>query len=153
MRFSKKERYGEIEWSARMLAMAKSKPERLAKKDRERLPLFADQIEAGPAVDIKDQMQRRQHQYDAAEKRMRDLDAKHWRKGRAIYFGATPDQRAQIQEQWNAWRGPLKPGYFIYVAECVTGIYEQRAQACRQRDRELRMKALQQVDLQQEIEL
>lgn len=125
-------------WTARKLALAASKPERQRRKEQDRLPLLAEFVPPAPAFDLEAEQRAR----DAANARsiqtMRDLDAKHWRHGRAIYFQADAPTRERIRAKWLAWRGPATPGYFIYVAEVETGQYEARAQRARDRNAELR---------------
>lgn len=77
---------------------------------------------------------------------MRDLQAKHWRKGRSLYFAADPVTRQRIRTNWLAWTGPARPGYFIYVVEVATGAYEARAQFLRQKYAELRGSIAAQLD-------
>lgn len=125
-------------WTARKLALAASKPERQRRKEQERLPLLAELMPPAPAFDLEAEQRARDAAHIRSIQTMRDLDAKHWRHGRRIYFAADVATRERIRAKWLAWRGPATPGYFIYVAEVETGEYEARAQLARERNAELR---------------
>ncbi|HEP8974325.1 TPA: hypothetical protein VDU83_006754 [Pseudomonas aeruginosa] len=139
MRFDKHpHRVEPYRWTPRKLAMAASKPERQRRKEQERLPLLADQIPPAPAFDLEAEQAAREAAHVRSIQTMRDIDAKHWRHGRALYFAADEATRARIRADWMAWKGPAKPGYFIYVVEVATGAYEARMREGRERDRALR---------------
>lgn len=135
-------------WTARKLALAASRPERQRRKEQERLPLLASlQPPApAPAFDLEAEQRARDAAHARSIQTMRDLQAKHWRHGRALYFAADPATRARIQANWLAWTGPAKPGYFIYVVEVATGAYEARAQRMREKYAALRRTIATQLD-------
>lgn len=122
------------EWTPRKLALAASKPERQRKKEQDRLPLLADLIEPAQAFNLEAEKAARDAAHAKSIQAMRDLDAKHWRRGRALYFAADLATRERIKAKWLDWKGPAKPGYFIYVVEVETGAYEARSAAARERD-------------------
>lgn len=134
------------QWTARKLALAASKPERQRRKEQERLPLLADLVPAAPAFDLEAEQRARDAAHVRSIQTMRDLEAKHWRRGRALYFSADLATRERIRARWLAWRGPAKPGYFIYVVEVETGEYEARAERMRRRNAELRRTILVQLE-------
>lgn len=133
-------------WTARKIALAASRPERQRRKEQERLPLLADLVPPAPAFDLEAERRARDASNIQSIQTMRDLDARHWRKGRSIYFAADAATRERIRAKWLAWRGPATPGYFIYVAEVETGEYEARAQLARERNAELRRAIRAQLD-------
>lgn len=138
MRFAKTERYERLNWTDRKKKMAASRPARDLAKARAALPLLADQLEAAPPVDLDVEAERRQARLDAAEHRMRELAAKHWRNARRQYFAATPAQRDAIRSAWAAWRGPSTARYFQYLVDVETGVMEQRSERMRRREADLR---------------
>lgn len=125
-------------WTPRKLALAASRPERQRRKEQQRLPLLAELVPPAPVFDAAAEQRARNAAHVRSIQTMRDMDAKHWRKGRALYFAADEPTRQRIRDKWLAWRGPAKPGYFIYAVEVETGEYEARAQRARARDAEMR---------------
>ncbi|CAM2198428.1 conserved protein of unknown function (plasmid) [Paraburkholderia kururiensis] len=128
MRFQRTPRFGDYVWSRRKEAAYLRRHERIAKRIERDIPLFAGQYVPEPETDVEAEKARRQRMAAASEQSIRDLEAKHWRKGRAAYFACAPEIRAQITAEWNAWTGPLKAGYFIYVVEKHSGEAERRRQ-------------------------
>ena len=104
-------------WTPRKLALAASRPERQRRKEQERLPLLAELLPPAPVFDAQTERRARDAAHERSIQTMHDLEAKHWRHGRAMYFAADEPTRARIREKWLAWRGPATPGYFIYVVE------------------------------------
>lgn len=150
MRFDRHpHRVAPYEWTPRKLALAASKSERQRKKEQDRLPLLADFIEPAPAFDLEAEKAARDIAHAKSIQAMRDIDAKHWRRGRALYFAADLATRERIKAKWLEWKGPAKPGYFIYVVEVETGAYQARAEAARERDANLRRGILEQVRIEQ----
>lgn len=125
-------------WTARKLALAASKPERQRRREQERLPLLAELVPPAPAFDLEAELRARDAAHVRSIQTMRDLDAKHWRHGRTLYFAADIATRERIRANWLAWKGPATPGYFIYVVEVATGEYEARADRARERNAALR---------------
>lgn len=138
MRFAKTERYEPLNWTDRKKKMAASRPARDLAKARAALPLLAEQLEAAPPVDLDVEAQRRQERLDVAERRMREMTARHWRCARRQYFASTPAQRDAIRSAWLAWRGPLTALYFQYLVDVETGVMQKRTECMRRRDSELR---------------
>jgi hypothetical protein len=138
MRFSRTERYEPLSWTDRKKKLAASRPARDLAKARAALPLLADQLEAALPVDLDAEAQRRQALLDAAERRMREMTARHWRCARRQYFAASPAQQEAIRAAWAAWQGPSTAGNFQYLVDVATGVMEQRSARMRARDAELR---------------
>lgn len=133
MRFTRFLRYNPIDFTPRREAAFARKQAR----ERARYPLFPEHIAESQRT-VADEIALRQLRGDNLERTMRALEAKHWRKGRSMYFAQPEAVRARIQEEWRAWRGPTTAGYFIYVVEKHTGESERRSAAIRQREAALR---------------
>lgn len=131
-------------WTARKLALAASRPERQRRKEQQRLPLLANLVPAAPAFDLEAERRARDAAHARSIQSMRDLAARHWRRGRCLYFAADQAIRERIRADWLAWRGPATPGYFIYVVEVATGAYEARLQRLREQDAGLRRRIAEQ---------
>lgn len=127
-------------WTARKIALAAGKPERQRRKEQERLPLLAELVPPAPAFDFAAERHKRDAAHCRSIQTMRNLEARHWRRGRALYFSADLATRERIRAKWLQWVGPAKPGYFIYVVEVETGEYEARARLICQQDAELRQR-------------
>jgi len=135
MKFKRMERFERAAWTQRGLAMATSKPARLAKKLQEKYPLISDQLPAPKPFDADAELSRRQSLLDSTEARQRAHEARCWRKARGNFFRATPDQQEAIRSTWKGWRGPLTAFYFGYVVDVATGEYEARCQRARDKER------------------
>lgn len=131
MRFDRKPKPEEFKWTARRLALFRSKAARAKARLSAAYPLFADQIELPPQLSEEEEAQRRQIVAIRAEQRLRDLLAAHWRHGRRQYFACDESTRAQIMLMWRAWSGPALPSYFIYVVEKHNGVAAARIKAAR----------------------
>ena len=129
MRFTRYLRYYPTDFTSRREAAFARKQAR----ERARYPLFPEHIAESQRT-VADEIALRQRRSDSLELRMRALQAKHWRKGRSMYFAQPAAVRAHIQEAWRAWRGPTTPNNFIYVVEQQTGEGERRRAAIRERD-------------------
>jgi len=138
MRFDRQPQIEGYNWTARKEAMYLKRHEREAKRIERDIPLFADQFAPAPSLDVEDEKARRDRMARRSEQTMRNLDAKHWRKGRAAYFACAPEVRALIAEEWRNWRGPAKPGYFIYVVEKHNGEGAERSRRIAEREAQIR---------------
>jgi len=126
MRFTRRERYQPIDFNQRRQAAFARKQQR----EQARYPLFGEHIQA-EQHDATEEITRRQRRADRLERTMRELDARHWRHGRRMYFAQPETVRAVIRARWEAWVGPTSPTYYIYVVESVTGEGERRSAAAR----------------------
>lgn len=126
MRFQRIPRIEGYQWTSRKETAYLQRHKRIAKRIERDIPLFAEQYAPQPETDVQAEKARRERMAIAGEQRMRDLEAKHWRQGRASYFACTAAIRAQIRDEWDRWRGPLKAGYFIYIVEKHSGEAERR---------------------------
>jgi uncharacterized protein YbdZ (MbtH family) len=151
MRFDRREKPPQFSWTARKLALFRSRAARRKAKLDKDYPLFADQIPIPPALSEADEAARRQADLIRTEQRWRDLMAAHWRHGRRQYFACDVDLREQIRQAWVAWRGPATPGYFIYVVEQHNGKAAERARIAAQESRRIRLAVL--LDLQRNAAL
>jgi hypothetical protein len=126
MRFERRPRAEGYTWTSRKEAAYLQRHKRVAKRIERDIPLFADQYAPEPETDIDAEKARREKMAINGDQSMRDLEARHWRKGRAAYFACSPEIRARISAEWNRWTGPLRGSYFIYVLEKHTGEAERR---------------------------
>lgn len=134
----------------RLTDRKKAAVERRQRKQAMRYPLIADQLPSVP-VDFAEEEERRNTQARAAEQRMRDLFAKHWKYGRAQFFAASPEVREVIRKAWKAWTGPRTPTYFIYVVEERNGVAGARRAAINARDSERHQNFLESCGRQKEL--
>lgn len=97
----------------RRLAAAK----RALTKERQKRPLFADQIEEeqGSPEERIDRIDQSMIDYDQGH---RDLAAKHWRQGRRMLKEVTEETRADLIERWNASSIPSTAAYFADFVRC-----------------------------------
>lgn len=137
MRFDRRRRLTGSTWTKRKEAAYLQRHKRVALRIERDVPLFADQYEPQPDTDVEAEKARRDRRATEGEQTMRNLDAKHWRKGRAAYFACEPEMRARITEEWNRWRGPLRATYFIYIVEKHNGEAERRRQYYDEQHRKL----------------
>lgn len=126
MRFERRPKVEGYTWTARKEAAYLQRHKRVAKRIERDIPLFADQYAPEPDTDIDVEKARRERMAIKSDQTMRDLDAKHWRQGRAAYFACPPELRARIAEEWKRWSGPARSGYFIYVVEKHNGEADRR---------------------------
>lgn len=133
MRFRRRQRFESFTLSQRM-AMAF---ERNKRRERERYPLFAEEIQAGQRS-AEDEIARRNRVACETEARMRNLHARFWRQGRERFFAASPEQQAAIREFWKNWTGPLDSTYYSYAVDLCTGEYARRCAAAKEFERGIR---------------
>jgi hypothetical protein len=109
MRFTRRERFGEFQWTSRKEAAAR----RSLKREQERLPLFAAQI-AEEQPSIEEIRRRRTIAWTDSEQTWRQLKARHWRQARSR-LRLEPVARQKIMlEYWNTHRWyPGDPLYLI----------------------------------------
>lgn len=109
MRFKKRERYGAFEDTSRKRAAAG----RAQQKQRDALPLFAEQIaEAQPSID--QVMAARAAQWETAEAQQRASRAAAWREARRRLARFDDATRAVVLAYWNGHRWlPGDPSYLL----------------------------------------
>ena len=151
MKFKRLERYEVAAWTPRKLALATSKPARMAKKLESTYPLIAEQLPQPKAFDADAELARRQASSDKHEASDRARVASLWRKARANYFKATAQQQQEIRTAWEGWTGPLTAFYFGYVVDVATGEFEARSQRTREASKALVAKILTQQSMELEF--
>ncbi|PCE30300.1 hypothetical protein [Burkholderia ubonensis] len=151
MRFDRAVRYDEYIWTRRKELAFLGRHKRVARKLERDYPLFADQLAPEPETDVDAEKARRIARARESEQRMRDLDASHWRSGRASYFACDMETRVRIMAEWRTWTGPVKPLYFIYVVEKHNGVGEERTQRMREREAEIRARVLPMLNTQGDL--
>lgn len=108
MRFHKTQRHGPFQDTSRKRA-ALARKHRL---ERERLPLFAEQIaEAQPDADTV--MAQRAVNWDLWQQSYRDRRAANWREARRRLFSYSGNVRAQLRYHWNTCPYPGTPEYLL----------------------------------------
>lgn len=145
MRFDRMRRAEPYNWTARKERAFPTRHTRVAKKIERDYPLFSDEFAPEPETDVEGERVRREQMTRRSDQRMRDLQAEHWRKGRAAYFACEPDVRARIEDEWLRWRGPAGPTYFIYVVEKHNGEAERRSARIAEREAEIRARVAEQI--------
>jgi len=113
MRFT---RYGRCEFTDTQRKRAAIR--RKQRREREALPLFAEQIASEqPAED--DVMARRQTEWEAHTRRQRDRQAQDWRRARARLHAYPADVRRLLLNNWNHHRWlPGTPTYLLDMLWC-----------------------------------
>ena len=134
MRFDREPRPEGYRWTARKEAMHLRREAREVAKIARDYPLFVGQFQPPPARPVDEERARRERQLRESDQRWRELMASQWRRVRREYFACTPDMRAAILEEWNRWRGPARPVYFIYVVEKHNGVLEEKSRVHRERE-------------------
>ena len=85
--------------------------------ERQKRPLFADQIE-----EEQESPEERINRFDDAmvdhEQGHRDLAAKHWRQGRRMLSEISEEIRSDLIERWNASSVPPTAAYFADFVRC-----------------------------------
>ncbi|KSQ21712.1 hypothetical protein APB26_32545 [Pseudomonas aeruginosa] len=145
MLFKRYERHTPVNFTQRKAAAFARKQ----KREQDSMPLFADQI-AQEQVGWDDEKQRREERWVKSVQRMRDLQAKHWRRVRQAYYALDQVTRARCREYMAQWRGGYTPTNMIYVIEGFSGAREEREKRLREEDRQLRVQILRQLDAQME---
>ncbi len=155
MRFQRMQRYERFEWTPRKLQSFLQRGERQPRKVDQTYPLLgaALLVQPAPAPGTDAELAARRAANTVCEKRMRDLNAGHWWRARAQYFGCEPDARHVIRRAWNAWTGPANAQMFPYVVEQHSGAAEARRQRVRAVDVVLRQQLHATVTTQTELEL
>lgn len=133
MRFRRRQRIEAITLTQRKAAAF----ERKQRRERERYPLFADEIWASQRS-IEDEFVRRNRIAIEAEVRSRDFYADVWKRARGRFFAATAECQAATRAFWKAWTGPCEATYFSYAVDFCTGEYERRSNAARDNELALR---------------
>ncbi|HGO9799714.1 TPA: hypothetical protein ACLEB8_004904 [Pseudomonas aeruginosa] len=118
---------------------------RKLKREQDSMPLFAEQI-AQEQRGWDEEKVNREERWRKSVQRMRDLQAKHWRKVRAAYYALDSETRARCRDYMEQWRGGYTPTNFIYIVEGFSGVREKREQRLRERDRQLRQEIERKLD-------
>lgn len=121
--------------TARQVAMARNKPEREAKKLRQRMPLFADTITGGrdDSFDPQVEYNRRQAVSDARIRDRRQFECKMWLKARKRFFELDADTQARIIKRFNGNRfRPKTAVNFATVVDAESGDQARRLAAIEQ---------------------
>lgn len=87
-------RHEKPEWSNRRIGSAK----RALKREREKAGLFGEELMRFTSVEER-KSQINQRSTDFVE-RMRKLDARFWREGRAFYYSLSKEEREEIRTYW-----------------------------------------------------
>lgn len=121
MKFHKRPDYGDFQDTHRKrLAL-----ERRQRREREALPLFADEIaESQPSAD--EVMRRRADEWIRDEQRERDRQARNWRSIRADIFDLPADKRQQIRDRADHYGGPLNTTAYSFFYRETTGHHPPR---------------------------
>ncbi|MGU7775666.1 hypothetical protein ACV229_36625 [Burkholderia sp. MR1-5-21] len=144
MRFDRQPRDEGYQWTRRKESAYLNRHKRIAQRIERDYPLFADEFAPAPETNVDAEKARRIRMARESEQRMRDLDARQWRRARAAYFACDPATRGRIMAEWQSWSGPAKVLYFTYVVEKHNGVGEARSRVMRERDaaREARITAI-----------
>ena len=140
-------------WTARKLANAKKRGERIAQREQERYPLLADQAPEAAPFDADTEARRRDRQMHQAEQGLRAFHSRVWRASRRDDQAANPCQREAINAAWIAWTGPRTSPYFRYIVDLHTGVQAQRAAAFTEREQKTRAEVFRLVTQQKSLEL
>lgn len=90
------------------------------RKERERLPLFAELIAETQTETVDEEMARRAVQWAMAQQRTRDKKAEDWRNARARLRAMDAEERAATIAHWNRGIYPLgDPGYLTGLIHSV----------------------------------
>lgn len=84
------------------------------RREQARYALFADQV-AEEQEDPAKRIDRIDEDGYRFQKSMRDLAARHWRRGRAFLRSVEPELQAEILSHWNEHRCPASAEYFVTV--------------------------------------
>ncbi|HEP8970235.1 TPA: hypothetical protein VDU83_002573 [Pseudomonas aeruginosa] len=141
MLFKRYERHTPVNFTTRKEAAFARKQ----KREQDSMPLFADQI-AQEQAGWDDEKQRREERWIKSVQRMRDLQAKHWRRVRAAYYALDQATRTRCRDYMEQWRGGYTPTNMIYVIEGFSGAREEREKRLRDEDRQLRVQIQRQLD-------
>lgn len=117
MLFKRRPKWPELQLTQRQLAALARRPERRAKKLREKLPLLAELIEP-ETIDFESEIDRRKDMEARTEREWRDRDAKDWREVRAEFFAASPEVQLKTAIHWAFWcqrHCPANAGNLRYV--------------------------------------
>lgn len=137
MRFTRFGKAPRFAWTPRKLAAANGRGARTLKRDQERYPLLADQMEAPPPLNTDLEAKRRDTRMRASEQCLRTFHAGVWRESRRDAQLGTPAQRANIRAAWLAWTGPTTSLYYRYIVDLHTGVMEHRAATMRGKEKRL----------------
>lgn len=148
MKFDRMPRHERIRIEGRKAVAFRSRQAR----ELEKYPLLAGEIEES-LPSIEEAEMRRNEIAGQSEKRMRDLVASHWRKGRRAFFSSDEATKEAIRIMWSSWAGPLRASYFCYVVDVCTGEHERRASESMALHREIRAKVRKAMGIQQSIDL
>ncbi len=153
MKFTSFGRAEGFAWTARKLANAKKRGERVAQREQERYPLLANQAPEVAPFEADAEARRRDDQMRRAEQELRAFHSRVWRESRRDDQAADPGQREAIRAAWLAWTGPRTSVYFRYIVDLHTGIQAQRAEAFTERKQEARAEVFRMATQQHSFEL
>jgi len=93
-------------WTARKLANAKKRGDRVAQREQDRYPLLANQAPEPMPFEADAEAARRDEQMRRAERDLREFHSRVWHESRRDDQAANPCQREAIRAAWLAWTGP-----------------------------------------------
>jgi hypothetical protein len=107
MRFKRQERYEFRDTGRKRAAFARKQ-----RKEREALPLFADQI-AAEQITVDEEMEQRQQQWARQTVTERARRAEDWRRGRKRVREYPEPVRRALLAYWQECKWPADPSYFL----------------------------------------
>lgn len=135
MLFDKRPKFENLNWTERKIKTIESRPKRQQEKLQGKYPLLADQIQPPAAVNIDEELIRREVMATQIEQEWRDRVAKSWRTVRADYYVCSKEMRAEIIAYWRIWRGPRSASNFGYIVEQFNGVAEAKRQRFKEDER------------------
>lgn len=153
MRFKRFIRFEGFTWTERKKAAHLRRESREWKRIERDYPLFAGEEEFQPSrvLSFEEEGAQREARGRALECTLRDLDARTWRSARRSYFACSPEIRAVIRAEWQAWTGPLTSGNFSYVVRKNNGELAALDERWKAERRVLRARIAEQVTAQAEL--
>lgn len=138
MKFQKRPAFEYRGFTQRKQAAFANRPERQRRSLEAKIPLFADQVDTSNKLSIEQEEELRLQRALNLNQSMRDLDAKHWRGARRMYFALTSELRAQVMQRWNAFTGPRTSTMLNYMVRQANGEYDRIHQRQREESRKMR---------------
>ena len=153
MKFTSFGRAEGFAWTARKLANAKKRGERVAQREQERYPLLANQAPEVAPFEPDAEARRRDDQMRRAEQDLRTFHSRVWRESRRDDQAANPCQREAVRAAWLAWTGPRTSVYFRYIVDLHTGVQALRAEAFTEHKQATRAEVFRKATQQHSFEL